>query len=117
MAEPLRESQRFFADKAEAYRQSPTHGNAAELDRMISWLMEGNGKDEGKRYAVPKDTVEDNTQAWIGDHCMAAHLVPGVLLSNRKIVAAEPQLYDIASTILGEFGIANTAGMIGRSVF
>ena len=67
--------------------------------------------------AVPKDTVEDNTQAWIGDHCMAAHLVPGVILSNRKIAASDPGLADIATTILGEFGIKNGPGMIGRSVF
>jgi predicted AlkP superfamily phosphohydrolase/phosphomutase len=67
--------------------------------------------------AVPKDTVEDNTQAWIGDHCMASHLVPGVILSNRKIAAAKPGLVDIPTTILGEFGISNSPGMIGRSVF
>src|SRR5262249_31235924 len=67
--------------------------------------------------AVPKDTVEDNTQAWIGDHCMAAHLVPGVLFSNRKISAADPQLYDIATTILNEFGVQNGPGMIGRSIY
>ena len=67
--------------------------------------------------AVPKDTVEDNTQAWIGDHCMASHLVPGVILSNRKIAADKPGLVDVPTTILGEFGISNGPGMIGRSVF
>jgi predicted AlkP superfamily phosphohydrolase/phosphomutase len=67
--------------------------------------------------AVPKDTVEDNTQAWIGDHCMASHLVPGVLFSNHKIKADDPQLWDIATTILNEFGVNNGPGMIGKSVF
>jgi hypothetical protein len=67
--------------------------------------------------AVPKDTVEDNTQAWIGDHCMAAHLVPGVILANRKITKSDPQLYDVPTTILGEFGVANGPGMLGKSVF
>jgi hypothetical protein len=67
--------------------------------------------------AVPKDTVEDNTQAWIGDHCMAAHLVPGVVLSNRKISLADPGLEDVPTTILGEFGVKNGPGMIGRSIF
>ena len=67
--------------------------------------------------AVPKDTVEDNTQAWIADHCMAAHLVPGVILSNRKIAAKDPGLVDIPSTILSEFGLQNGPGMIGKSVF
>jgi predicted AlkP superfamily phosphohydrolase/phosphomutase len=67
--------------------------------------------------AVPKMTVEDNTQAWIGDHCMAAHLVPGVILTNRKMSKSDPQLYDIPSTVLSEFGVANGPGMLGKSVF
>jgi hypothetical protein len=48
---------------------------------------------------------------------MASHLVPGVILSNRKIAAEKPGLVDIPTTILGEFGISNSPGMIGRSVF
>ncbi|MEO8597379.1 MAG: alkaline phosphatase family protein [Candidatus Solibacter sp.] len=67
--------------------------------------------------AVPRDVMEDNTQAWIGDHCMAADQVPGVLFSNRAVRAASPHLWDITATILGEFGVAKTSGMIGQSVF
>jgi predicted AlkP superfamily phosphohydrolase/phosphomutase len=67
--------------------------------------------------AVPKLTLEDNTQAWIGDHCMASDEVPGVLLSNRKITAATPGLADIPVTILNAFGLSKTSGMIGQSVF
>ena len=67
--------------------------------------------------AVPESLIDDNTEAWIGDHCMASDQVPGVLLSNRKIRATEPQLYDITSTILKEFGLANAEGMIGKPVF
>ena len=67
--------------------------------------------------AVPKLPLADNTDAWIGDHCMASDEVPGVLLSNRKINAAGPQLADITATILNEFGLPKAAGMIGQSVF
>jgi predicted AlkP superfamily phosphohydrolase/phosphomutase len=67
--------------------------------------------------AVPAMTLEDNTDAWIGDHCIAADEVPGVLLSNRKVRAAAPQLFDITATILHEFGIEKTAAMIGQSVY
>lgn len=67
--------------------------------------------------AVPKLTLEDNTDAWIGDHCMASDEVPGVLLSNRKIIAAAPGLADIPVTILKEFGLPKAGGMIGESVF
>jgi predicted AlkP superfamily phosphohydrolase/phosphomutase len=67
--------------------------------------------------AFPPEEIEDNTNPWSGDHCMDYTLVPGVLLSNRKIAADAPALTDIAPTILEEFGIAKAKGMIGQSVF
>jgi predicted AlkP superfamily phosphohydrolase/phosphomutase len=67
--------------------------------------------------AFPPDILEDNTNAWSGDHCMDFTKVPGVLLSNRKIAAETPALTDIAPTILLEFGIAKTKDMMGQSVF
>jgi predicted AlkP superfamily phosphohydrolase/phosphomutase len=67
--------------------------------------------------AVPGVSVEDNTQAWIGDHCMASDEVPGVILSNRKVRAADPQLWDVTATILSEFGVRKPANMIGQTVF
>jgi predicted AlkP superfamily phosphohydrolase/phosphomutase len=66
--------------------------------------------------AFPADELEDNGNPWSGDHCMDYTLVPGVLLSNRKIGVATPALTDIAPTILAEFGIAKTKGMIGQPV-
>ena len=67
--------------------------------------------------AVPKVPLEDNTDAWIGDHCMASDEVPGVLLANRKITAAAPWLADVPVTILNFFGLSKSAEMIGQSVF
>ena len=67
--------------------------------------------------AFPVDVLEDNTNAWSGDHCIDFTKVPGVLLSNRKIEAHAPALTDIAPTILAEFGIAKTKDMMGQSVF
>jgi predicted AlkP superfamily phosphohydrolase/phosphomutase len=67
--------------------------------------------------AFPADLLEDNTNAWSGDHCMDFTKVPGVLLSNRKIDVQNPALTDIAPTILSEFGIAKTKDMMGQSVF
>jgi hypothetical protein len=66
--------------------------------------------------AFPREVVEDNTNAWSGDHCMDFTLVPGVVLSNRKLSTETPALTDIAPTILAEFGIAPTEGMMGRPV-
>ncbi len=67
--------------------------------------------------AFPPEVLEDNTNAWSGDHCMDYTKVPGVLLSNRKIEAQTPALTDIAPTILAEFGIAKTTDMKGHSLF
>ncbi len=64
----------------------------------------------------PADIFEDNTNPWSGDHCMDYTLVPGVLLSNRKIAASTPALTDIAPTIFAEFGIAKPKDMMGHSV-
>jgi len=67
--------------------------------------------------AAPPSILEDNTDAWIGDHCINAEDVPGVLLSNRPIRAERPTLKDITVTILGMFGAGPGAGMTGKSVF
>lgn len=61
--------------------------------------------------------LEDNHEAWSGDHCMDFRQVPGVLLTNRPVKHASPALTDIAPTILGEFGIAAPKEMQGRAVF
>jgi predicted AlkP superfamily phosphohydrolase/phosphomutase len=66
---------------------------------------------------ISDNVLEDNTNRWSGDHCIDPALVPGVVLSNRKILAASPALTDIAPTILGIFGIANDKQMIGHSIF
>jgi predicted AlkP superfamily phosphohydrolase/phosphomutase len=59
----------------------------------------------------------DNVEVWSGDHAMAADLVPGVLLANKKINSRPPALYDLAPTILKEFGIAKGSNMVGSSLF
>jgi hypothetical protein len=66
---------------------------------------------------VSKEIFEDNLDPWSGDHCMDFTQVPGVLLSNRKIVKSAPALTDIAPTILSEFGVPKLPQMKGASVF
>ncbi|MEZ4548028.1 MAG: alkaline phosphatase family protein [Thermodesulfobacteriota bacterium] len=67
--------------------------------------------------SFPKEIMRDNKQKWSGDHLIEASLVPGILLSNKKISAEHPTLRDLAPTILGEFGIVKQEGMTGNSVF
>jgi predicted AlkP superfamily phosphohydrolase/phosphomutase len=63
---------------------------------------------------IPKALIEDNTEKWSGDHCMAPEVIPGILLANRKINNVSPALYDLTPTILNIFGIRKTKEMIGN---
>ncbi|HEY1218278.1 MAG TPA: alkaline phosphatase family protein [Bryobacteraceae bacterium] len=56
----------------------------------------------------------DNRKAWRGDHCVDPPLVPGVLFSNLKIIAADPGIEDMAPTALSLFGVEAPAWMEGR---
>ncbi len=67
--------------------------------------------------SFPRELLRDNTQKWSGDHLIEADLVPGILLSNKKIAAERPTLRDLAPTILGEFGIEKQEGMTGNNIF
>jgi len=67
--------------------------------------------------ATPQNVLEDNRDAWIGDHCIDPKQVPGVLLANRPIRLSDPALADLTVTILDEFGVTPGAEMRGRPVF
>ena len=47
----------------------------------------------------------DNNERWSGDHCVATEVVPGILMTNRKVKISDPCLRDLTPTILAEFGI------------
>lgn len=102
-------------DRAEQVYEGPEVGKAPDLivgynrGYRVGW--------DSVLGGLPARTLEDNTEPWSGDHCMDFTKVPGVLLSNRKILAGHPSLTDIAPTILAQFGIARPAEMKGRSVF
>lgn len=66
---------------------------------------------------VPNELLGDNMKEWSGTHLWDKSLVPGIILSNRKIRKEEPALYDIAPTILAEFGIKKEKEMVGNSIF
>lgn len=61
--------------------------------------------------------LTDNDSAWSADHCIAADEVPGVLFANRPVVVADPDLTDLAPTILRLFGVAPGPAMSGRNLF
>jgi len=61
--------------------------------------------------------LEDNLKSWSGDHCIDYKLVPGVLFTNRKVVADRPGLIDMGPSILDLFGVKVPDFMMGRSIF
>ncbi len=65
---------------------------------------------------IPKSIMEDNTEKWSGDHCMAPDVIPGILLMNRKIKVSFPALYDVTATILKIFNIKKPKEMIGQTI-
>ncbi len=65
---------------------------------------------------VTDEIFADNVRAWSGDHCVDPALVPGVLLTNARLAAANPRLMDIAPTMLDLFGVEPEAPMQGRSL-
>jgi predicted AlkP superfamily phosphohydrolase/phosphomutase len=67
--------------------------------------------------AVTKEILTDNTRSWSGDHCVDPRLVPGVFWSNRKIERQEPELIDLAPTVLDLFGVPIPGYMQGRPLF
>ncbi len=59
----------------------------------------------------------DNTDAWIGDHCMDPDAVPGVLIANRKSHIPDPRLKDLTSSILALYGVTPASGMDGKVIY
>jgi predicted AlkP superfamily phosphohydrolase/phosphomutase len=73
--------------------------------------------DEAVLGNFPKGIFRERLDKWSADHCMAPHVVPGILLANEAIIKKDAGLWDLAPTILNKFGIMAPAEMEGKSVF
>ncbi|MCU1258277.1 MAG: type phosphodiesterase/nucleotide pyrophosphatase [Bryobacterales bacterium] len=54
---------------------------------------------------VPDSEVEDNKDAWIGDHCVNPANVPGVLFTSRRELPVPNRLEDVTRFVLQRFGV------------
>ena len=90
---------------------------ASAPDLIAGWAAGYRSSWQSALGTVSKAVVEDNLDEWRGDHCIAANLVPGVFISNRKSRIEDPQLADLTVTLLAEFGIPPGEGMEGRAIF
>jgi predicted AlkP superfamily phosphohydrolase/phosphomutase len=64
--------------------------------------------------SFPRELIVDNDDEWSGDHAMDYRVVPGVLISNKKVTMDQPSLYDLTVAILDEYGVQKLPEMIGR---
>ena len=66
---------------------------------------------------MAEPVLSDNDSPWSADHCADPQEVPGVIFSNRPIVAKAPSLIDVAPSILKEFGLNIPESMQGKNIF
>ena len=66
---------------------------------------------------IQDEIITDNDSAWSADHCIDPLEVPGVLFSNRPLMRENPDLTDIAPTVLTEFGVVIPGHMTGKNIF
>jgi len=99
-------------DPAQVHSSGPYGGNGPDL--IIGYNRGYRASWEGAVGRVTDEVFTDNTKAWSGDHCIDPRLVPGVLFSNWPMPEGDPQIQDLAPTILSMFGIGKPAHMTGR---
>jgi predicted AlkP superfamily phosphohydrolase/phosphomutase len=86
-------------------------------DLIVGYRPGYRGSWQGALGEATAEIVEDNRDAWIGDHCISPQFVPGVLLVNRPVRLQDPQLADLTATILDAFHTARPNGVAGRVLF
>jgi len=67
--------------------------------------------------SVSKEVFSNNTKSWSGDHCVDPRLVPGVFWCNRQVPVENPELVDMAPTMLDLFGCEIPSYMQGKPLF
>jgi len=86
------------------YESKPAKENAAAAPDLIVGYSPGyRGSWQTGLGAVPALEIEDNNDAWIGDHCMDPAAVPGVLFTSRPMRLDHPRLEDVTRLVLKLF--------------
>ncbi len=85
---------------------SATSQNAAVAPDLIVGYARGyRGSWQTALGGVPEAELENNDDAWIGDHCINPADVPGVLFTSRRDRMSQPRIQDVTSLILQRFGV------------
>jgi predicted AlkP superfamily phosphohydrolase/phosphomutase len=96
---------------------APQSGDRLAPDLVVGFARGYRASWDGAMGAIGPAPIEDNRDEWIGDHCMDAAAVPGVLLGNRKSKVEKPRLMDLPVSILGLYHIDAPAPMKGVTIY
>lgn len=114
--DPLLEKRAIkYAYRADEVYQGPLGRTGPDI--IMGYFRGWRGSNESALGSVPETVFADNMLKWSGDHCIAADEVPGIVMTNRPILRDQPELLDMAPTILELFGIEPPAEMVGGSIF
>ena len=113
LSDNLRQQLLAFRDPADGARgggncscDQSDGGNASVApDLIVGYGTRLSGSWQTGLGGTPAALIEDNTDAWIGDHCINAADVPGVLFSSRPVRAANPGLRDETAEVPRLFGL------------
>ncbi|MBN2103303.1 alkaline phosphatase family protein [bacterium] len=73
--------------------------------------------DEAALGKFPEGFFDYRKDKWAADHCMAPTVVPGVLLANKPVKHPSPGIWDLAPSIIQQFGLIPPEQMDGKSIF
>jgi predicted AlkP superfamily phosphohydrolase/phosphomutase len=85
-------------------------------DLVVGFRRTYGASDSSALGSLDRPIIKDRVDPWSGNHLMEASTVPGVLLANRPITKRDPDLRDMAPTILDAFGIEPMPEMTGQPV-
>jgi predicted AlkP superfamily phosphohydrolase/phosphomutase len=86
-------------------------------DLVVGYDVGYGASDQTTLGEVTEAVIEDNTSRWSGNHLMDPEVVPGIVLTNRKLTGDGYGLVDVTATILAWYGLPPNAGMSGKSFF
>ena len=86
-------------------------------DIQVGYNSDYENCEESTLGEIPHAVLEDNRGgSFMGSHLMAPEIVPGLLISNRRVRPGQHSLTDLTVEILARYGIEPADGMIGQRV-
>src|SRR5262249_19136507 len=85
-------------------------------DLIVGYDRGYGASDESTLGEITDPVFEDNTSRWSGNHLMAPEVVPGILVTNRKLTGSGYNPVDVTATLLAYYGIDPAPGMVGHAI-